>query len=92
MSGIGGLDTWDKMILRDNIDVALYKTIEHHRDIEKIAERFCNGDTAEAFSDIIEKGPTKLLALCDLDDKLMETETQMQNPANGIVTSYRGGL
>ena len=70
MSGIGGLDTWDKMILRDNIDVALYKTIEHHRDIEKIAERFCNGDTAEAFSDIIEKGLSELLALCDLDDKM----------------------
>lgn len=70
MSGIGGLDTWDKMILRDNIDVALYKTIEHHRDIEKIAERFCNGDTAEAFSDIIEKGLAELLALCDLDDKM----------------------
>ena len=70
MSGIGGLDTWDKMILRDNIDVALYKTIEHHRDIERIAERFCNGDTAEAFNDIIEKGLTELLALCDLDDKM----------------------
>ena len=92
MSGIGGLDTWDKMILRDNIDVALYKTIEHHRDIEKIAERFCNGDTAEAFSDIIEKGLEHFLEMCDLDDRLTETEAQMQNPMNGIVTSYRGGL
>ena len=92
MSGIGGLDTWDKMILRDNIDVALYKTIEHHRDIEKIAERFCNGDTAEAFSDIIEKGLEHFLEMCDLDDRLTETEAQIQNPMNGIVTSYRGGL
>lgn len=92
MSGIGGLDTWDKMQLRDSIDVALYKTIEHHRDIERIAERFCNGDTAEAFSDIIEKGLQEYLDMCDLDDRLMETEAQMQNPMNGIVTSYRGGL
>ena len=80
------------MILRDNIDVALYKTIEHHRDIEKIAERFCNGDTAEAFSDIIEKGLQEYLDMCDLDDRLIETEAQMQNPMNGIVTSYRGEL
>lgn len=84
MSNIGMLDTWDKMQLRDNIDVALYKTIEHHRDIERIAERFCNGDTAEAFSDIIEKGLTELLALCDLDDRFMETdEVPMHNPDNG---------
>ena len=73
MSGIGMLDTWDKMQLRDSIDVALYRTIEHHRDIERIAERFCNGDTAEAFSDIIEKGLTELLALCDLDDRMEES-------------------
>lgn len=92
MSGIGRLDTWDKMQLRDSIDVALYKTIEHHRDIERIAERFCNGDTAEAFSDIIEKGLQEYLDMCDLDDRLTETEAQMQNPMNGIVTSYKGGL
>ncbi len=73
MSGIRMLDTWDKMQLRDSIDVALYRTIEHHRDIERIAERFCNGDTAEAFSDIIEKGLTELLALCDLDDRMEES-------------------
>lgn len=68
MSNLRRLDTWDKMQLRDAIDIALYKVIEHHDDLDRIAERFCGGDTAEAFSDIIEKGIQGYLDMCDMDD------------------------
>ncbi len=72
MSGIGGLTAWDKIELRDAIDIALYKVIERHEDIHRIAERFCSNDVGEAIGDIFEKGLTELLALCDLDDKMEE--------------------
>lgn len=72
MSGIGCLNSWDKIELRDAIDIALYKMIEHHEEIHRIAERFSLGDVGEAFSDIIEKGILELSALCDMDEKVSE--------------------
>lgn len=91
MSGIGMLDTWDKMQLRDAIDIALYKAIEHHKDIDRIAERFCNGDTSDAFSDIIEKGLQEFLDMCDLDDKLAEEEAMMDSAPSMPNTPTRKG-
>lgn len=73
MSGIGGLTAWDKIELRDAIDIALYKVIERHDDIHRIAERFCSNDVGEAIEDIFEKGLTELLALCDMDDRMEES-------------------
>ena len=90
MSNLGQLTGWDKTELQWSTSAAIHLLIKHHDEMERVAERFCGNDMAQAFEDIFEKGLQDLLDMCDMDDRLTETETQMQNPTNGIVTSYRG--
>ena len=89
MSNLGQLTGWDKTELQWSTSAAIHLLIKHHDEMEKVAERFCCNDMAQAFEDIFEKGLQEFLDMCDMDDRLTETEAQMQNPANGIVTSYR---
>ena len=92
MSGIGSLTGWDRSHLIWASSMGIEMLIKHHTEIERVAERFCTNDINVALYDIFEKGLQEMLDMCDMDDKLSETEAQMQNPMNGIVTSFRGGL
>ena len=92
MSSIGGIIGRDKWDLSDGMSIAITFLIEKNEDISRIADHFCNGDRVQAFSDLMEKGLKEMLEMCDMDDHLAQTETQMQNPTNGIVTSYKEGL
>ena len=89
---VSSLTGWDRTHLQWSTSVAIDMLIKHEKEIERVAERFCNDDMGTAMADIFEKGLQEFLDMCDLDDRLTETETQMQNPANGIVTSYRGSI
>ena len=91
MSTLGAIVGSDKWTLSDNMSVAVTFLIENDEDISRIADHFCNGDRVQAFSDIMKKGLQEFLDMCDMDDRLAMTETQMQNPTNGIVTSYKEG-
>ena len=91
MSSLGDITGRDKWDLSDNMSIAVTFLIENHEDISRIAERFDNGDCVQAFSDIMKKGLQEYLDMCDMDDTLSQTEAQMQNPTNGIVTSYKEG-
>ena len=92
MSSLGSIVGSDKWTLSDNMSVAVTFLIENDEDISRIAEHFDNGDRVQAFSDIMKKGLQEYLDMCDMDDHLAVTERQMQNPTNGIVTSYKEGL
>lgn len=92
MSSLGGIVGSDKWTLSDNMSIAVTFLIENDEDISRIAEHFNNGDRVQTFSDIMKKGLQEYLDMCDMDDQLAKTETQMQNPFNGIVTSYKEGL
>lgn len=84
MSGIERLTTWDNLDLQYSASAGVKFLIEHHDEIERVAERFANGDIGTAMADILDKGLAEYLSMCDLDDQLATTEAQMQNPANGI--------
>lgn len=92
MSSLGGIVGSDKWDLSDGMSIAVTFLIENDEDISRIAEHFNNGDRVQTFSDIMKKGLQEYLDMCDMDDQLAKTETQMQNPFNGIVTSYKEGL
>ena len=79
MSSLGGIIGRDKWDLSDNMSIAVTFLIEKDEDISRIAERFCNGDRVQAFSDILEKGLKELSDMCDMDDQLVQTERVMQN-------------
>lgn len=87
MNGIEKLTGWAATDLKDGAYLGVHLMIEHYDEIDKIARRFCCNNRDDAFKDIFEKGLQELLDLCDMDDRLTETEAQMQNPANGIVTT-----
>lgn len=77
MSSLGciiGRDKWD---LSDNMSIAVTFLIENDEYISRIAERFCNGDRVQAFSDLMEKGLQAMLDMCDMDDHI--TEQEMKN-------------
>ena len=92
MSNLGNLTGWDKVELQWVTSSAIHLLIKYHDDMEKVADRFCSGDIDQAFEDIFEKGLQEMLDMCDLDDKLVETETQLQQPKNGLVTSFNKGF
>lgn len=92
MSGMGKLTAWDNLDLQYSASVGVKFLIEHHDEIERVAERFANNDIGTAMADILDKGLAEYLVLCDLDDQMNVTETRMQDPANGIVTSFSGTL
>ena len=92
MSSLGGIIGSDKWTLSDNMSVAVTFLIENDEEISRVAEYFNNGDRVQTFSDIMKKGLQEYLDMCDMDDTLSQTEAQMQNPTNGIVTSYKEEL
>ena len=64
------LNGWDRMTVSDVAADSMRMLIGHYPDIERIADRFCNGDVVEAWGDIIEKGILEYLTMCDMDDKV----------------------
>lgn len=78
--------------LRDAAAFGVEMLIRHFDDINKVSERFCGYNTAVALEDIFEKGLKEFLDMCDMDDKLAETEAQMQQPRNGLVTAFNKGF
>lgn len=92
MNGIEKLTGWAATDLKEAAYIGVDMMIKHYDDIDRIAERFSCGNRTEALEDIFKKGLQEYLDMCDMDDRLTETEAQMQDPANGIVTSYRGSI
>ena len=78
MSSLGAIIGSDKWTLSDNMSIAVTFLIENDDGISRIAERFCNGDRVQAFSDIMFKGLQEYLDMCDMDDHF--TEQEMKNP------------
>lgn len=92
LSNIGKLTGWDKLDLRNAASDGVNFMIEHYYDILNIASHLNNGDVGAAFRDIMDKGLNELSMMCELDDKLVETEAQMQQPKNGLVTAFNKGF
>lgn len=92
MSSMSELTGNDKRHLTWSVQDALKFIIENDERIKDVADHFSNGDYSQAFNDIMEKGLLEMEAMCDMDDQLAMTETQMQNPTNGIVTSYKENI
>ena len=76
---ISSLTGWDKVELQWSTSAAIHLLIEHHDEMERVAERFCCSDMAQAFEDIFEKGLQAMLDMCDMDDRLTEEEMRMEN-------------
>ena len=74
MSSLGAITGRDKWDLSDGMSIAVTFLIEKDEDISRIAEHFCNGDRVQAFSDIMKKGLQEYLDMCDMDDRLADTE------------------
>ena len=64
------LNRWDCILISDVASDSMRMFIGHYPDIERIADRFCDGHIFQAWSDIIEKGILELTQLCDMDDKV----------------------
>ena len=86
MSTMSELTGNDKRHLTWSLQDALRFIIENDERIKNVADHFSDGDYSQAFYDIMEKGLNEMENMCDMDDKLVETETQMQNPFNGVTT------
>lgn len=86
MSTLFDLTGNEKRHLTWSVTDAINFLIENDERIKNVADHFNNGDYSSAFRDIMEKGLNEMEAMCDMDDKLAETETQMQNPTNMITT------
>ena len=87
MSALFDLTGNEKRHLTWSVTDAINFLIENDERIKNVADHFSNGDYASAFRDIMEKGLNEMETMCDMDDRLNETETQMQNRANRIVTT-----
>ena len=74
MSSLGCITGRDKWDLSDGMSIAITFLIENDEDISRVAERFDNGDRVQAFSDILKKGLQEYLDMCDMDDRLADTE------------------
>lgn len=84
MSTMSDLTGNEKRHLTWSVQDALKFIIENDERIKNVADHFNSGDYSQAFNDIMEKGLNEMEAMCDMDDRLVETEAQMQNPTNGI--------
>ena len=85
MSSLGAVTGRDKWDLSDGMSIAVTFLIEKDEDISRIAEYFCNGDRVQAFSDLMEKGLKEMLDMCDMDDKMSETDDKsFYNQARGM--------
>ena len=55
---------------------AILFVVRHASDIERIAERFCHYDMADAMKLCMENGMNNLLMDCDMDDKIAAMEEE----------------
>ena len=70
LSSIELLSRWDCILISDIASESMRIFIDRFADIERIADRFCNGKMIEAWDDILEKGIIDILMMCDMDDKI----------------------
>lgn len=62
----------DKTLLSNIAGDSMWLFIGNSVAVKRIAERFCCGSMADAWTDIIEKGILELTQLCDMDDEVKE--------------------
>ena len=82
---ISSLTGWDKTHLEWASCMGIDMLIKHEKEIERVAERFCNDDIGTAMFDIFEKGLQEFLDMCDMDDQRAVTERVMQNGKGGSI-------
>lgn len=82
---ISSLTGWDKTHLEWASCMGIDMLIKHEKEIERVAERFCNDDIGTAMFDIFEKGLQEFLDMCDMDDQLAVTECVIQNGKGGSI-------
>lgn len=70
MSNITRLTGWDKWDLADIAGLSIGYFIENYENINRIAIRLCRGINTTAFRDILDRGITELLSICDMDEEV----------------------